>query len=174
MAEDIFDVVDEQDRVVGQERRSVVHACGLRHRAVHILVFNASGHVFLQKRSASKDLHPLTWDSSSSGHVDSGEDYDTSAVREIAEELGVRAPAAELHRLFYLTACPETGNEFVWVYRWQCEGPFALCPREIVDGAFFPPAEVDAWLAARPGDFAPALRYLWAKVRGSAERDAAS
>jgi hypothetical protein len=51
----------------------------VKHRAVHILVFNARGQVFLQKRSLKKDLHPGVWDSSTSGHLDTGEDYD--AVR---------------------------------------------------------------------------------------------
>ena len=75
MAEEIFDVVNERDEVVDQKPRAEVHRLGLLHRAVHILVFNSAGQVFLQKRSMSKDTHPGTWDSSTSGHVDSGEDY---------------------------------------------------------------------------------------------------
>src|SRR6266446_2861813 len=51
MNDEIFDVVNESDEVIGQERRSEVHRLGLQHRAVHVLVFNARGEVFLQKRS---------------------------------------------------------------------------------------------------------------------------
>ena len=58
MNEDIFDVVNERDEIIGREPRSVVHARELRHRAVHVLVFNAVGQLFLQKRSMAKDNDP--------------------------------------------------------------------------------------------------------------------
>src|SRR6478672_13109465 len=90
MSEEVFDVVDEQDQVIGRERRSEVHRLNLRHRAVHVLVFNSQGEVFLQKRSMSKDTFPGAWDSSASGHLDCGEDYDACAIRELREEIGLR------------------------------------------------------------------------------------
>src|SRR5476649_1887397 len=89
MAEEIFDIVNERDEGVGQNTRREVHALGLWHRAVHVLVFNARGEVFLQKRSMKKDIAAGKWDSSASGHLDSGEDYDACAVRELREELGL-------------------------------------------------------------------------------------
>ena len=89
MTEEIFDVVDADDRVIDQQPRSEVHRLGLRHRAIHLLVFNAAGELFLQKRSMKKDCFPGTWDSSASGHVDSGESYDACALREPPEELGL-------------------------------------------------------------------------------------
>ncbi|MGI9171919.1 MAG: 16S rRNA (adenine(1518)-N(6)/adenine(1519)-N(6))-dimethyltransferase RsmA, partial [Chthoniobacterales bacterium] len=53
-----FAVVDANDHVIGAEPRSVVHGNNLLHRAVHILLFNAQGEIFLQKRSRLKDRHP--------------------------------------------------------------------------------------------------------------------
>ena len=61
MSEEIFDVVNERDEVVGRAPRSEVHARGLLHRAVHVLVFNARDELFLQKRSMSKDREPGRW-----------------------------------------------------------------------------------------------------------------
>ena len=81
MSDEIFDVVNERDEVIGHEVRREVHRRGLRHRATHILVFNRAGSVFLQKRSMSKDMHPGVWDSSASGQLDCGEDYDGCAMR---------------------------------------------------------------------------------------------
>jgi len=63
----MFDVVNDRDEVIGQERRPEVHRLGLRHRAAHVLVFNARGELFLQKRSMTKDTFPGAWDSSASG-----------------------------------------------------------------------------------------------------------
>jgi len=111
--EEWFDVVNARDEVVSRALRREVHAKGLWHRAVHVLVFNAAGEIFLQKRSMLKDLSPGLWDSSCSGHLDAGEDYDAAAARELAEEIGVRVDAPPT-RWFRLNACEETGWEFVW------------------------------------------------------------
>jgi isopentenyldiphosphate isomerase len=163
MSEEIFDVVNERDEVVGRERRSVVHRTGLKHRAVHVLMFNSRGEVFLQKRSMSKDTHPGVWDSSSSGHLDCGEEYDPCAVREVREELGYELKC-EPTRVLKIDACEQTGQEFVWVYRCESEGPFKLHPEEIEDGKWFSVEDVSNWMKARPQDFAPALLLIWEKL----------
>ena len=163
MTEEIFDVVNERVEVIGQRSRSEVHRLGLLHRAVHVLVFNAAGLVFLQKRSMTKDRQPGLWDSSASGHVDSDEGYDTCAVRELREEIGLQLDVAP-KRLFKLTACAETDQEHVWVYRCEAEGPFRLHPDEIERGGWFGPEEVTRWIAERPQDFAGALLLIWKRV----------
>src|SRR4051812_49149295 len=120
MPEEIFDVVNERDEVVGRRSRADVHRLGLMHRAVHVLVFNRRGDIFLQKRSINKDRQPGLWDSSASGHLDCGEDYDACAIREVREEIGLRL-AQPPQRLFKLNAGPETDQEHVWVYRCEAE-----------------------------------------------------
>ena len=67
---EIFDVVDENDKVIGQARRGEAHRNKkLIHRSVGVLVFNKKGELFLQQRSATKDTDPLKWTISASGHV---------------------------------------------------------------------------------------------------------
>jgi isopentenyl-diphosphate delta-isomerase type 1 len=161
--DEVFDVVDARDEVIGRATRAEVHANGLWHRAVHVLVFNAAGSVFLQKRSLAKDSAPGCWDSSCSGHLDAGESYDAAAVRELREEIGL-AVAAVPDRWFRLEACAQTGWEFVWVYRHAAEGPFELHPAEIEHGEWFAPAAVTRAIAERPGEFAPAFRLVWAEA----------
>ena len=165
MAEEIFDVVNERDEVIGRARRREVHARKLRHRAVHVLVFNSRGEVFLQKRSMLKDTAKGKWDSSSSGHVDSGEDYDACAVRELGEEIGLVVPQPP-RRLFKIEARAETGCEFCWVYRCESEGPFTLQAEEIESGGWFAPAAVTRWVAEKPDDFASAFRLVWSRFQG--------
>ena len=164
MKEEIFDVVNERDEVIGRQTRSAVHRRGLMHRAVHVLVFNARGQVFLQKRSMNKDRQPGLWDSSASGHVDSGEDYDACAVRELREEIGLvitQPPAG----LFKLPASAETDQEHVWVYRCEAEGPFTLHPDEIERGGWFAPQVVSRWMTEAPGEFASALLVIWKRLK---------
>ena len=159
-----FAVVDAEDRVIGGAPREEVHANNLLHRAVHILIFDSAGNLFLQKRSHLKDRHPDVWDSSAAGHVDAGEDYDAAANRELQEELGV---SAKLERVFKLPASARTGHEFIWVYRGIHNGPFKLARREIDHGEFFPTELVNDWLEARPDEFAPGFAECWAAFRAA-------
>jgi 16S rRNA (adenine1518-N6/adenine1519-N6)-dimethyltransferase len=159
IASERFPVVDENDRVLREAPRSETHGDNLRHRAVHILIFNDVGEVYLQRRSRWKDRHPLLWDSSAAGHVNAGEDYDFAALRELNEELGI---VAELQKVAKLPASERTGHEFIWLYRGTHEGPFRLARSEIECGAFFPPAIVSDWLRARAEDFAPGFMECWA------------
>lgn len=163
MSEEVFDVVNDRDEVIGRKPRSEIHRLKLKHRAVHVLVFNSKGELFLQKRSMKKDCFPGTWDSSASGHLDSGESYDACAVRELKEELGVDM-ANFPERLFKIEARPETGMEFVWVYRLHSEGPFKLHPEEIECGDWFSSAKLTQWLAGQPQVFAGAVPLIWREV----------
>jgi 16S rRNA (adenine1518-N6/adenine1519-N6)-dimethyltransferase len=155
---EIFPVVDESDRVMRTAPRGEVHGNNLRHRAVHILLFNAQNEVFLQKRSRWKDRHPLVWDSSAAGHVDAGEEYDDAARRELREELGLETVLRPLVRL---SASERTGQEFIWLYTGLWDGPIAFDPVEIEAGEYFPSETVTAWIDARPGDFAPGFVECW-------------
>jgi 16S rRNA (adenine1518-N6/adenine1519-N6)-dimethyltransferase len=157
-----FQVVNEKDVPTGAAPRGQVHANNLLHRAIHVLIFNPAGDVFLQFRSASKDRHPLKWDSSAAGHVSAGEDYDQTAARELREELGIETP---LKRVAKLPASERTGQEFIWLYQGSYDGPMQLNPTEIEAGRLFPPWLVDQWIKARPNDFATGFLECW-KVWG--------
>lgn len=163
MSEEIFDVVNERDEVIDHRPRSEVHRLKLLHRAVHVLVFNARGQLLLQKRSMRKDCFPGTWDSSASGHLDRGESYDACAVRELREEIGLVLQTTPT-RLFKIAACPETGQEFVWVYRCESEGPFEFQAEEVDRGDWFSPQEIDAWIARAPDEFASAFPLIWKRL----------
>ena len=68
--EELFDVVDEKDEIIGLAKRGEVHLNPrLMHRSVGVVVFNKKGEIFLQKRSISKDVDPGKWTISCSGHV---------------------------------------------------------------------------------------------------------
>jgi isopentenyldiphosphate isomerase len=199
--DEVFDVVDADDGVIGQATRREVHAKGLWHRAVHVLVFapvdgdgakvlssadepkgpgsrergfeaaGAARHavkgrkVFLQKRSMAKDTAPGKWDSSCSGHLDSGEDYAAAAARELNEEIGlVVSGPEELTEILKLKATADTGWEFVRVYRTESAGPFALHPAEIERGEWWSAEDVTRAVAERPGEFARAFRFIWGRI----------
>ncbi len=163
MQEEIFDVVNERDEVIGQLPRREVHRRGLLHRAVHVLIYNSKGEIFLQKRSKLKDTFPRCWDSSAAGHLNPGEEYDACAVREVREELGFELPRTP-DRILRIAACEETGQEFVWVYRYEAEGPFHLSEEEVETGGWFRHDHVSRWIELAPEDFAPSLICIWRQL----------
>src|SRR5213596_702435 len=135
LGDELFPVVNQTDRILRYAARSEVHGDNLRHRAVHILIFNQRGELYLQQRSRWKDRHPLLWDSSAAGHVMAGEGYDEAAKRELQEELGINVP---LKKVLKLPASPQTGQEFLWVYRGEIRGNPLPNQNEIEAGAFLP------------------------------------
>ena len=155
---EIFDVVDAEDRVVGQASRKLVHEKGLTHRSVHVLVFDSKGRLFLQKRSLKKDENPGLWDTSSSGHVDSGENYDESASRELWEELGIKA---EVSLWMKLKACEETLREHVGVFKCVSDEEMTLEPNEISGGKFFTLDEIKSSIKNTPELYTSTFKMIF-------------
>ena len=132
---EIFDVVDENDRVIGQATRKECNSNPkLIHRAVYVLVFNSAGELFLQKRSKTKDICPGMWSVSVSGHVDQGESYKKAAIREMTEEIGNISDVQFLDKYIIRG---KNESEHSAIYRAISDGPFQLDSVEIEKGAFF-------------------------------------
>ncbi|WP_437227813.1 NUDIX hydrolase [Planctomicrobium sp. SH661] len=159
MAEEIFDVCDEQDNVIGQSPRSEVHAKNLLHRAVHLWIWNSSGELLLQLRSETKDQYPGCYTSSASGHVDVGEDYETAAVRELWEELQLRG---DLTQGTKLPASADTAFEHTMLYHLQTDASPVPDPSEIAELHYFSTAAISEMLDRDPERFTPPFRVLFA------------
>ena len=157
-------VVDDQDRPLQGVDRATVHAQKLLHRAIHILVLNSAGELFLQRRSYRKDTFPRKWDSSAAGHVDLGESYEACASRELREELGLTAQPREIGRV---PASEKTGQEFIRIYQAEADEIIDLNEAEIESGGFFPLSLVDEWVQRRPQDFASGFLECYREVRGT-------
>jgi isopentenyl-diphosphate delta-isomerase type 1 len=157
-----LEVVDENNRVIGIRKRSEIHREGLRHRSVHIFIFNARGELYLQKRSPAKDQYPGYWDSSAAGHLDPGETPEEAAHRELGEELGITAALTAVYRH---PASPETGWEFVTLFSGTGDGPMRLNLAEATEGKFCFAAEVETLLNDPQERVAPGFRLLYRLFR---------
>ncbi|MFR9800256.1 NUDIX domain-containing protein [Streptomyces sp. MS06] len=145
-AEEILDIVDDQDRVVGQAPRGRVYAEGLRHRCVFVQARDAAGRLFVHRRTPTKLVFPSRYDMFVGGVVGAGETYDEAALREAEEELGVSGlPRPEfLFKFLY-----DDGAGLGWwssVYRVRCELPVRPQVEEVAWHAFLPEEEVEARL----------------------------
>lgn len=161
---EIFDVVDADDRVIGLATRTEVHAKKLFHRAVHILVFTPRGSVVLQRRSLDKDTCPGLLSTACAGHVDAGENYDTAAIRELWEELGIASDYAAKHLECVGIQAPSkaNGNEFVRVYVLpRFTGTLRANPAEIESLEIFSRERLNEAIAAHPEYFASSFIGVW-------------
>jgi isopentenyldiphosphate isomerase len=133
--DELVDVVDEQDRVVGQATRAQAYARRLRHRCAFVLAKDAAGRIFVHQRTAHKLVFPSRYDMFVGGVVGAGESYDAAALREASEELGVSGlpEPLPLFRFRYETA------EHAWwsaVYEVRCDQPVQPQPEEVAWHAF--------------------------------------
>lgn len=150
-----FDIVDSDDRVIGVAPRSECHGHPeLVHRTAHVVVFSSDGRVLLQKRSLAKDIQPGKWDTAVGGHLAVGEDYETAARRELAEELGLPEDTP-LRLLFDARIRNFIESENVRVYAAVHDGPFAFQADEIDEVRFWSGKEIDSALGT--GTFTPNL-----------------
>lgn len=152
-ANELLDVVNENDEVIAQHTRREIHEKKLLHRAVHVFLQNKQGEIYLQLRSLLKDTHGGKWDSSASGHVDPGESYLECAERELWEEVWVK-PKGDIVRIARLEASDATDQEFIEVFLAEPKGKIRVHGREVDSGRYFSVDQIAAWIEARPQDFA--------------------
>lgn len=160
--EELLPVVDENDRMVEVRTRREIHQRHLLHRSAYVLVFDQKGRIYLQRRSAKKDTHPLQWTASASGHVDPGESYAQAAGRELWEELGLELELSEVAKL---TASAKTDDEFVAIYEAATSAEPKPNPQEILEGRFFSMDEALALAADRAKSCPSLLPVLEAWAR---------
>lgn len=138
-----LEVVDKQGNVYDTARREDVHKNpNLLHRAVHIIVVNDNGDIFLQKRSANKDIQPGKWDTSVGGHLNVGESYERAAKREANEELGIRN--ISLEKLYDYLWRSERETELVRTFLCHYNGPFSMDMEELETGRFWTIQEIQS------------------------------
>ncbi|MEV6129476.1 NUDIX domain-containing protein [Streptomyces violaceusniger] len=140
-ANELLDIVDERDRVMGQARRGDAMAHRLRHRCVFIQARDAQGRVFVHRRTAEKLVFPSLYDMFVGGVVGAGEGYDEAALREAEEELGVRGLPAPVPLFSFLYETPE----HTWwsrVYEVRCEPPVDPQAEEVAWHAFLTEEEL--------------------------------
>lgn len=160
--DEIFDLIDADDHVIGQVRRGDAHRNpALLHRSVQVLVFSSDGRLLLQRRSESKDLFPGYYSASASGHVDSGEDYTTAARRETREELGLSLTLTFLGKTLVYS---DMETEMTALFAARSDGPFHFHPTEIQDGAFFSLEQVREGQASGRLPMTPALLAALAEL----------
>ncbi len=125
--EEMVEIVDEEDNVVGRATRKDAHRKNLLHRLAHVVVENSKGEILVLTRARNIEVWP-GWKSNVGGHVDSGENYETAARRELFEEIGIRGKLENFGKVLvrdgkysHMTAC----------FKAKSNGPFKADKSEI-------------------------------------------
>jgi len=160
-------LVDEADHGVGHLSKELCHeGQGILHRAFSLLIFNGSGELLLQQRSASKRLWPLYWSNSCCSHPRRTETMEAAIHRRLYEELGLRCPLHFLFKFQYQAQFDETGaeNELCSVFVGRCTDSVKINCDEILAWRWVSPEALQAEMAAGAGNFTPWFMLEWGRI----------
>jgi len=166
--DEIFDTYTEQGEKLSPVPRDQVHAKGIWHKAVNVLLYRSNGKLLLQQRAEAKSICPLAWDLSVAEHLQVDESWEAAAHRGLAEELGLTQ--------IELTPCgPEIQErldapqqnihnyEFQRCYKGVSDAALRLDPAEVNDVREIELTQFRLEAANAPDTFTPWL-LAWARI----------
>jgi len=162
-------LVDDADREIGHLDRADCHAgSGILHRAFSLLIFNGSGALLLQQRSASKRLWPLYWSNSCCSHPRRAESMEAAIHRRLLEELGLACPLHFLFKFRYQAQFDAGGAEceLCSVFIGRSNGAVRVNPAEVEAWRWVSTAALEAEMAGpeAAARFTPWFRVEWERV----------
>lgn len=140
--DEILDVVDRNDNVIGQKKRSELHKEDSSFRAINVFLLNTKGQMWIPRRAAHKMVFSLCLDMSCGGYVKSGESYEDALKREVKEELALDVEYFPCRLLGYLTPYNDEVSIFMKVYEIRSEQAPNWNPNDFVEAYWFWPHEV--------------------------------
>ena len=168
-AEEQVAVLDEDGAVVDVRPRSEVRRHNLRHAATAVLLRHPDGRIHVHRRSPEKDWQPSAHDAAAGGVLTAGEEPDTAAERELAEELGV--VGVRLEKLLTGRYDDDTTRYVAHVYEATYDGPLRFADGEVVWGTWMTLAELGRLLADPGWPFVPDTRALLDRLSRERVRD---
>ena len=160
-------VTDPDGVVIARARRGWIHSAEkLLHPVVHLHVVDRLGRIWLQKRSASKDMYPGCRDFAVGGHIAYGEQPEEALIRESAEEIGLR----DFNPMLLDSYIFDGGSEEELVYSFATVGNFTLVPDEIEVADIQPWTPEAIAKAIGSGIFTPSFEDEYPRVADALQR----
>ena len=130
--DELVDVVDEQNEVVGVVPRRTLRDENLLHRCTYVFVLNRAGELYVHRRTDTKDVYPGFYDVGAGGVNSAGESYNECSRRQLEEELGV---AAEPNFRFLHRYEGPSGRVWGGAFDVVWDGPIVWQPSEVGVGS---------------------------------------
>lgn len=92
----ILNIINEADEIIGESSREEIHQKGLLHREIHVWFFTPNREIIFQHRAKDKDTYPDKLDATVGGHVEIGDSYEKTALKEMEEETGIIPDTSKL------------------------------------------------------------------------------
>jgi len=164
---ELRDIVDENDNVIGQDYTWDIKTKGIRHRSVQIWIVNSKGELLLQKRSKNKRVCPSTWESAASGGVDAGESYGRAAQRELEEETGIKTRLKKLGKEYIEFDYGKDihNKEFTGLFLGFYDGEYFAKEDELEELKLFTVEEIEKMLKEDEDQFTFPFVFLFRKYR---------
>jgi isopentenyldiphosphate isomerase len=156
--EEMLDLIDDNDNVIGKEKRSIIQEKNILRRISEVFIFNSEGKLLVQKRSGNKKRSPNLFASSAAGHVTTGEDYLATAHRELKEEIGIDVPLEFVARFRLKNS---TTNQMGQLFKGIFDGPFRVNEEEVDSVAFFDLHSLDIAIRNNPSLFTYGFKEIY-------------
>lgn len=142
--DELLDLVDSSDRVIGTIKRSQKYGSDINgyFRAAELFIQNSHGELWIPRRTMQKTIAPGGLDYSASGHVMAGESYFQALKRETEEELGLDLESDTVKLLFKF---PPSGVEklfFRTVYLYSSDKAPSYSPEDFSGFEWLSPFEL--------------------------------
>ena len=162
-----FDIVNEKDEVTGkiaEDMQNTIKPSQLRF--INIIILNHEKKIIVPKRSSNRKIFPNCYDFSVGGHVNSGEEYDEAAYRELREELGISN--VKLQEIAYFSPFTSDSNTFQKVYILEYNNEIINYDKDGIEGIYFmTEEEIRNLMTDKPNlfknDYLFVMNYLFKK-----------
>ncbi len=147
--DEILDLVNENDEVIGKIKRSDAYAKRLKNfRGINAFIINDKGQIWIPRRVKEKRFFPLCLDTSVGGHVISGETYEEAIVREVKEELNLDLNKLSYRELGYLTPYKDGTSDFQKVFEIHYNQSPLFNKNDYITSYWLFPSEIEARINA--------------------------
>ena len=150
-------IVNEQDAVIGHKNREERSYNDIS-RITHVWIFNKNKDFLIAKRQSTKTASPNKWGPGVSGTLEEGETYESNAIKETEEEIGLKnVPLTPLKKIYYEN---ENGKRFCYIFKTEVDIPeseFILQKEEVSEVRWINLDELSKWHKRSPEDFTPSM-----------------
>jgi isopentenyldiphosphate isomerase len=144
MKDEILDIVDINENVVGKIARKDSHRVAIEKlgyiRVADLFLLNSLGKIWVPIRTADKVIAPCGYDFSVGGHVESGDNYMQTLIREVKEEINMDIDEKDIEFISNITYDDRACKQNLYLLRTDTTPKFNL--NDFVSAEWLTPARL--------------------------------